>query len=302
LAKQRTIAEKVTCTGIGLHSGAPVGLTLRPAAVDTGVVFVCRGASDVVEIPALAEFVSSTANATSLSRHGARVATVEHLLATLRCLGIDNVRVEVDGPEIPVMDGSAASFVYWVQTAGATVQAAPRRVVVVKAPVSYTDGKRSIRIEPSRVLRVSYAIDFEHPAIGRQQIELRDVTAKVFEKEISRARTFGFEKDYEALKRAGLAGGASLDNTVVIDDDGVMNPAGLRAPDEFVRHKVLDLLGDLALMGHPIRGHVRVERGGHSLHQALIEQLRAKPKAWKLVADDVPKSPGGVPAEFVSPI
>lgn len=308
MSQQRTIAEKIACTGTGLHSGEPVELTLSPAQAGTGIVFVCRlGTSDgdgdrVVEIPARDEFVSSTANATTLSKDGGRVATVEHLLAALRAGGVDNVRVQVDGPEIPAMDGSAASFDYLIRTAGLFVQREPRSVLRIRRPVCYADGLRSIRIEPAKTFRISYAVDFEHPAIGRQELEIGDLTAACFERELACARTFGFLEEVDALRRAGLARGASLANTVVLDDRGVMNEGGLRFPDEFVRHKALDLLGDLALLGHPIQGHVRVERGGHSIHRALLRELRAHPEAWRLVASEAPSSPGGIPAEYVSPI
>ena len=302
MPQQQTIAEKIACTGIGLHSGEPVELTLSPALADTGVVFVRRQGQTAVEIPAREEFVSSTANATTLSRDGATVATVEHLLAALRARGVDNVRVEVDGPEIPAMDGSAAAFDYLIRTSGLFVQPRPRSVLTVRRPVSYADGLHSIRIEPARVFRISYAVDFAHPAIGRQELEIEDLTAACFEKELACARTFGFLDEVDALRRVGLARGASLKNTVVLDDSGVMNEGGLRWPDEFVRHKVLDLLGDLALIGHPIRGHVRVERGGHSIHRALLRELREHPEAWKLIEQEAPPSPSGVPAEYISPI
>lgn len=302
MTKQRTIAEKITCTGIGLHSGEPVELTMAPAQVGTGIVFACRRGDALVEIPARPENVASTRNATTLAAKGASIGTVEHLLAALRCRGVDNVRIEVNGPEIPAMDGSAASFDYLIRTAGLFTQREARPVLVVRRPISYTDGLRSIQIRPARVLRISYRVEFEHPAIGRQELEVPALTPAFFEKQLARARTFGFLDQLDALREAGLARGASLANTVVLDDAGVMNEGGLRWPDEFVRHKVLDLIGDLALLGHPVRGHVTVERGGHALHRALVEALRAHPEAWKLVVDDVDPRPGGVPPEYVSPI
>ena len=299
--QQQTIAEEVGCKGIGLHSGEPAELRLVPAAVGTGVVFVCRHGDGVVEIPARDEFVSSTANATSLAREGARVATVEHLLAAVHARRVDNLRVEVDGPEIPAMDGSAAPFDSLIRTAGLCAQHEARQFLTIQRPVSYTDGQRSIRIEPAPVLRISYRIEFAHPAIGRQALEIEDLTPERFEADVACARTFGFLDDVDALRRAGLARGASLENTVVLDDSGVMNEGGLRRPDEFVRHKVLDLLGDLALIGHPVRGHVRVERGGHGIHHALLRELREHPDAWQLAAREPPRSLTGVPAESVSP-
>jgi UDP-3-O-[3-hydroxymyristoyl] N-acetylglucosamine deacetylase len=290
LPHQRTIAEKIVCRGIGLHSGEPVELVMTPAAAGTGVVFVRRDGDRLVEIPARAEFVCSTTNATTLSRDGVQVATVEHLLAALRALDIDNLRIEVDAAEIPVMDGSAASFADGIRAAGSVAQAPSRRVMVVCKSVSYTNGLRSIGIEPAKKgLRVSYAVDFEHPAIGRQVLDLPDLTPACFEAELARARTFGFHDQVEALRSAGLARGASLDNTIVLGEDGVMNPGGLRFPDEFVRHKVVDLLGDLSLLGHRVRGHVRVERGGHGLHRALVDALLADPSSWKLVSEAAPQ-------------
>jgi UDP-3-O-[3-hydroxymyristoyl] N-acetylglucosamine deacetylase len=302
LFKQRTIAEKITCTGIGLHTGAPVELALAPALAGTGVVFASRQGDRLVEIAATPENLSSTANATTLSAGGASVATVEHLLAALRSLGVDNVRIEIDGPEVPVMDGSAASFDYLIRTAGLFTQPEARQVFVVRRAVTWEDGLRSIRFEPSKVFRISYAVDFEHPAIGRQEFEVPELTQAFFEKELARARTFGFLDQVDALRRAGLARGGSLLNTVVLDESGVINEGGLRWPDEFVRHKVLDLLGDVALLGRPIRAHISVERGGHALHHAGVAKLLAQPDSWKLVGEEPPRPPGGEPAEYLAPI
>jgi UDP-3-O-[3-hydroxymyristoyl] N-acetylglucosamine deacetylase len=312
LSLQRTIAEKISCTGVGLHSGQTVGLVLCPAEPDTGVCFVRREGDRVVEIPARADFVSSTANATTLERDGLTVETVEHLLAALAGLGVDNVRVEVDGAEIPVMDGSAESFAYLVEAVGLRQQATPRRLLVVKKSVSVTDGLRTARIDPAHrgfgldsVINysINYAIDFAHPAIGRQVLELADLTPALFRSELARARTFGFLDQVDALREAGLARGASLENTVVLDDEGVMNEPGLRWPDEFVRHKVLDLVGDLALLGYPLRASVQVERGGHALHRALVEALLADRSAWQLVRSAPQRLvSSGAPAEYLSPI
>jgi UDP-3-O-[3-hydroxymyristoyl] N-acetylglucosamine deacetylase len=300
--QQRTIAEQISCTGTGLHSGEPVELTMLPAPVGAGIVFARRDGDSLVEIPARSENVESTTNATTLAANGARIGTVEHLLAALRSLGVDNVRIEVDGPEIPVMDGSADSFDYLIRSAGLASQPAPRSLLMVRRPVAYRDGLRSIEVRPAKVLRISYAVDFAHPAIGRQEFEVPELTASFFEKELARARTFGFFAQVDALREAGLAQGASLSNTVVLDDSGVMNEGGLRWPDEFVRHKVLDLIGDLALLGHTLRGHVTVERGGHALHRALIDALQSDPESCKLVADNAAILPGGEPADYMSPI
>lgn len=279
---QRTIAEKISCTGIGLHSGQPVQLTLHPARAGTGVVFVRTDLPEVVEIPALHAAVTSTRLATTLGHGEATVGTVEHLLAALRGLGIDNARVEVDGPEIPVMDGSAASFVFLIRAAGIFEQDAPRRSLSVRRPVEVRDGDRLIRIEPARELRVSYSVDFAHPAIGRQQLRNLVIDDESFEQELCRARTFGFLREVEALWRNGLARGGNLDNTVVMDDFRVLNRDGLRWADEFVRHKALDLVGDLALLGMPVEGHLVVERGGHALHQRFVRALLEHPSHWTI--------------------
>ncbi len=279
---QRTIAEKISCTGIGLHSGEPVQLTLHPARADSGIVFVRTDLPRPVDVPAIHSAVTSTRLATTLGRGDATVGTVEHLLAALAGLGIDNVRVEVDGPEIPVMDGSAASFVFLIRAAGEFEQDVPRRCLSILRPLEVRDGERAIRVEPGSGLRVSYSVDFTHPAIGRQQIQDLAIDSEVFEREICRARTFGFLREVEVLWRNGLARGGNLDNTVVMDEFRVLNRDGLRWPDEFVRHKVLDLLGDLALLGSPLEGHIVVERGGHALHQRFVEALLQNPDHWEI--------------------
>ena len=281
--RQRTIAEKISCTGIGLHSGAPVQLTLHPARLDTGIVFVRSDAGRGAEIPARAGHVSSTQLATTLGHNGSGVGTVEHLLAALYGLGIDNVRIELDGPEVPVMDGSAAPFVFLIRAAGIFEQRGARRMLRIRRPVEVRDGERVARIEPGRGFRISYHIDFQHPAIGRQSLPDFELSEGAFERELCRARTFGFLHEVQALWRAGLGRGGSLDNTIVLDERQVLNPEGLRMPDEFVRHKALDLVGDLALLGMPVEGRVRVVRGGHALHQKLMHALLETPGATEVV-------------------
>ena len=285
--------------GTGSHSGAPVHLTLRPAPVGSGVRFVRTDRGHSVEIRAHPSAVKSTRLATTLGCGDATVGTVEHLLSALFGLGIDNVRVEVDGPELPVMDGSAAPFVYLLRSAGIRPQPASRPVLCLRRPLEVRDGERHIRIEPARSFRVSYAVEFDHPVIGRQEYRVDSPDPEHFEREISAARTFGFLQEVRALWRAGFARGGSLDNTVVLDDEGVVNRDGLRWPDEFVRHKVLDLFGDLALLGVPIRGQVRVERGGHSLHQELVAAIVANPDAWRIDDADsqAPRGLGHQPAK-----
>lgn len=280
--QQRTIAAKVSCAGIGLHTGVPVALTLYPSRASTGIIFVRRNGAKVTEIPARASTVSSTSHATTITHDGVSVSTVEHLLAALYALGVDNVRIEVDGPEVPVMDGSAAEFVELIRSAGFFVQPEPRAVIRILRPMEVVDGNRSIRIEPSRRFEISYAVDFEHPAIRRQEYRIARLAPKVFESELAEARTFGFLDEVATLWRAGLARGGSLDNTVVLDSRRVVNARGLRWPDEFVRHKIVDLLGDLALLGPPLRGHVKVERGGHALHHSLVQKILHERESWQL--------------------
>jgi UDP-3-O-[3-hydroxymyristoyl] N-acetylglucosamine deacetylase len=280
---QRTIAEKISCTGIGLHSGEPVQLTLSPARAGSGIVFVRTDLPKPVEIPARPGSVTSTQYATTLGRGAATVGTVEHLLAAVYSLGVDNLRIEVDGPEVPVMDGSSASFVFLLRAAGLFEQPSPRPRLRVQRTLEIRDGERSIRIEPARELRISYAIDYLHPAIGRQSLDDLVIDGETFEQEICRARTFGFLHEVQTLWQLGLARGGNLDNTVVLDEERVLNRDGVRFADEFVRHKVLDLIGDLALLGMPVEGHVHVERGGHALHQRLLSELLSAQRAWRVV-------------------
>jgi UDP-3-O-[3-hydroxymyristoyl] N-acetylglucosamine deacetylase len=279
---QQTISEKVSCTGIGLHSGAPTQLTLYPARADAGIVFVRTDLGEPVEIPARSAEVVSTALATTLGRGAATVGTVEHLLAALYGLGIDNVRIEIDGPELPVMDGSSAPFVYLIRSAGIFQQREPREMLRIGRKIEVVDGLRRISIEPAPEFRVSYAVDFDHPGIGRQELAVTSLSPEHFEREISAARTFGFLREVNAMWDAGFARGGSLDNTVLLDDEKVVNQGGLRWSDEFVRHKILDLCGDLALLGRPVCGHVRAERGGHEMHQRLVAKIIATPDAWTL--------------------
>ncbi len=280
--RQRTIAERVSCTGVGLHSGAPVRLRLLPAAAGSGIVLVRTDGVEPVEIPASPASVVSTDHATSLGCNGTAVATVEHLLAALYGLGVDNVRVEVEGPEIPILDGSAASFAFLIRSARIRTQDSPRPLLCVRRRIEIREGQRRIHVEPARRFQVSYAVDFDHCLIGRQELHLPRLDPETFEREIAPARTFGFLREVHALRGAGLARGGSLDNTLVLGATKLLNPSGLRWPDEFVRHKLIDLLGDLSLLGMPIQGHVHVERGGHSLHQKLVAAIAASPQAWSI--------------------
>jgi len=280
---QRTLRSAICCSGVGLHSGETVNMTLAPADPDTGVVFrrtdLKNGARD---IPARFDAVVDTRLCTTLGNdHGARVATVEHLMAALAGCGVDNAIVEIDAPEVPVMDGSSEPFVFLIECAGVVDQAAARRTLVVRRPVAIEEGEARAALEPSDGFVISLDIDFASRAIGRQELHL-EVSDLTFKREISRARTFGFLHEVEALRAAGLARGGSLDNAVVVDGDEVLNEDGLRFEDEFVRHKVLDCIGDMALAGAPIAGRLRGRRTGHGLNNRLLRALFADPDNYTL--------------------
>ena len=281
---QRTVRRAVSCTGIGLHSGRRVELSLRSAAADSGIRFR-RADLDGVEIPATVDSVDRLHYATGLSRNAETVRTVEHLLAALAGLGVDNVVVDLNQPEVPIMDGSAASFVYLLHEAGLRRLAAPRRYLKVLRPVSLSRGEKRIALYPSDHFKVTYSISFDHPLLRHMSRTLA-VTPASFIDEIAPARTFGFLKEVETLRRKGLALGGSLDNAVVLGDTGILN-SRLRFEDEFVRHKILDAIGDLALVGRPVIGHLVAHRGGHDLHTAFAAKLLRESDAWRLV-----ESPG----------
>lgn len=290
---ERTLASRVQCTGIGLHSGQPVEITLNPAAAGTGILFVRSDLGGEVRFPARAEWVIDTTLATTLGNGGERLSTVEHLLAALHALEIDNCTVEVSGPEVPVMDGSASAFVYLIQQAGIRPQRRMRRRLVIQKPIEVREGRRSVRVLPSREFKLSCEIDYDHPAIGQQALQSVRMTPERFAREIAPARTFGFLRDVQQLQAVGLALGGSLQNAIVLDESRVLNAQGLRFRNEFVRHKVLDLVGDLALLGIPLQGHVKAVCSGHGLHQALVAQIRANPDCWSI---EVPDSNGDDPA------
>ena len=283
---QRTLRRQISCAGIGLHSDNKVTLTLKPAPPDTGIVF--RRTDVGVEIPATVKHVSTVHYATVLGRNGATVETVEHLLAALVSVGIDNLVVELTHNEVPIMDGSAAPFLFLVQEAGVKRLSAQRRYLKILRPLQIAHSDKRIAIYPSDHFKVSYTISFDHPLL-RHQSRTERITEHSFAESIAPARTFGFLKDVELLRQNGLALGGSLENAIVIGDAGVLN--ALRFEDEFVRHKILDVVGDLALVGHPIIGHVVAHRAGHQLHTELAAQLLAERDAWTLV-----ESPVGVDA------
>jgi len=280
---QRTVAERISLTGVGLHSGQPVTLSLVPAAPGSGVVFVRTDLPGKPEIPARPEFVVDTSLATSVGRGNARVGTVEHLMAALVGMGIDNVRVEVDGPEIPIMDGSSAPFCFLIRSVGTVSQSKPKRFLIIKRPVEVRDGDKHARLVPAPRFSVSCTIDFRHPLITDQAFRM-DFSDRTFDREIARARTFGFLRDVEKLKSMGLARGGSLDNAIVVDDFSILNPDGLRFPDEFVRHKILDAVGDLALLGMPVVGHLFAHKSGHALNQKLVAAVLSDPESHAVVS------------------
>jgi UDP-3-O-[3-hydroxymyristoyl] N-acetylglucosamine deacetylase len=275
----------IRATGVGLHSGEMVYLTLRPAAPNTGIIFRRVDLDPVVEIQAKAENVGETALSTTLIEHGQRVSTVEHLLSAFAGLGIDNAYIDLNAAEVPIMDGSAGPFVFLVQSAGIEEQNVAKQFIRIKKPVMMEDGDKWAKFEPFDGFKVSFTIDFEHPAFtGRpQQVDV-DFSSTSFVREVSRARTFGFMKDIEKLRENNLALGGSMDNAIVVDDYRVLNEDGLRYEDEFVRHKVLDAIGDLYLLGHSLIGAFKGHKSGHEVNNKLLRKLLAQEDAWELVS------------------
>jgi UDP-3-O-[3-hydroxymyristoyl] N-acetylglucosamine deacetylase len=295
---RRTLRREVACTGIGLHSGKPVRLRLLPAPAEHGIRFVRTDVS--VEIPATLGHIGAQDHATTLNRDGVSIGTVEHLLAALLGLGIDDVRIEVDGPEVPVLDGSAAPFVILLHEAGLRPLAVPRQLLRVVRPVEVVHGGKLARLVPCEHFEVSYAIGFDHPLLRHQALSLR-VTPRSFSEQIAPARTFGFLREVELLRKSGLALGGSLENAVVIGETGVLNNK-LRFEDEFVRHKILDAVGDLALLGHPLVGRLEATRAGHALHAAVANRLLQTPGAFELLPAGAPAhEPAARPAGVLNP-
>lgn len=288
---QTTLREHVSISGIGVHSGLPVTLTLHPADANTGIVFVRPGSdgSDEREVRADVRAVMATEFATVLGDSaGPLVSTAEHVLAAVRGLGVDNVIVELDGSEVPILDGSAADFVAAIDRVGLVSQSLPRRYIQVLKPVRVSKDGAFGELRPhARGLRIEAEIEFDHPVIGRQSLDV-DISPATFRHDIARARTFGFLRDVAKLWSAGYALGASFDNTLVITEDRVLNPEGLRSPDEFVRHKVLDAVGDMALAGAPLLAAYKTVRGGHRLNYAVLSALMADTSAWRVVETSEP--------------
>jgi UDP-3-O-[3-hydroxymyristoyl] N-acetylglucosamine deacetylase len=287
MIKQRTLKNAIRATGIGLHSGEKVYLTLRPAPVDTGIIFVRTDLEPAVEIVAKAINVGDTTLSTSLSNGDVKVSTVEHLLSAMAGLGIDNVYVELSAAEVPIMDGSAGPFVFLLQSAGIEEQEKAKQYIRITKLVTVTDGDKSASFKPYNGFKVSFTIDFDHPLFDSEnQVASLDFSTTSFVKEVSRARTFGFMRDIEYLRSQNLALGGSVNNAIVVDDYRVLNEDGLRYDDEFVKHKILDAVGDLYLLGHSLIGEYVGVKSGHGLNNALLRALLDQQECWEFVSFD----------------
>jgi len=296
---QLTLRRQISCAGIGLHSGNKVTLSLKPAAADTGIRFR-RSDLGGQEVPAAISHVGGINHATGLSRDAVRVDTVEHLLAAFMSLGVDNAIVELNSPEVPIMDGSAAPFIYLIQEAGIKSLQAPRQYLKVLRPISISRGNKRIALYPSDYFKVTYSIAFDHPLLRHQARTIR-LSGESFIEEIAPARTFGFLEEVEMMRKQGLALGGSLENAIVIGDTGILNNA-LRFDDEFVRHKILDVIGDMALLGYPLIGHLVAHRGGHALHAEFAARVLEARDCWTLVESPLaPAVDHAVPAGRVVP-
>lgn len=290
---QRTLKNVIRATGVGLHTGEKVYLTLRPAPVDNGIVFVRTDLGNPVAIPARAENVGDTTMATTLAMGDVTIATVEHLMSAFAGLGIDNAFVDVSAPELPIMDGSAAPFVFLLQSAGIEEQNAPKKFIRVRKKVTYSQGDVAAEIAPYDGFRIDYTLLYDHPVFRKHSKTASvEFSTMAFVKEVSRARTFGFLADYEKLRSMNLARGGSLDNAVVVDDYRILNDDGLRLADEFAKHKILDAIGDLYLLGHSVIGAFAGFKSGHGPNNALLRRLLADEEAWEIVTfDDESRAP-----------
>ncbi|MDX8395191.1 MAG: UDP-3-O-acyl-N-acetylglucosamine deacetylase [Mariprofundaceae bacterium] len=276
---QRTLNHSIRCSGIGLHSGKKIQLILHPANEDAGITF---SRSDLgITIPARAEYVTDTRLCTTIGHEDANISTVEHLLSALAGMGIDNAHIEVDGPEVPVMDGSSAPFVFLIQCAGITEQNKAKKVLRILKKITVEDGDKICSLYPASGFKISYLLDYNHPLLNNRKVCI-DFARQAYTREVSRARTFGFLHEIESLQKAGLALGGSLENAIVLDQYRVVNEGGLRYDDECVRHKILDTLGDLSLAGFPIVGAFEGERTGHQMNHKLVTALLADESAWKI--------------------
>ncbi|HLB57371.1 MAG TPA: UDP-3-O-acyl-N-acetylglucosamine deacetylase [Gammaproteobacteria bacterium] len=300
MIKQRTLKNVIKATGVTLHGGERAELTLRPAPPNTGIIFQRTDCQPLIDIPALASNVGDTTLSTCLIKNGVRVSTVEHLLSALAGLGIDNAYIDVTASEIPIMDGSAGPFVFLVQSAGIEEQNAPKRFIRIKRRVEVKDGDKWARFEPFEGFKVTFTIEFDHPVFdSHSKTATLDFSSTSYVKEVSRARTFGFMSDFERLREMNLARGASLDNAVAVDDFRVLNEDGLRYEDEFVKHKILDAVGDLYLLGSSLIGAFSGYKSGHALNNTLLRKLLAEEEAWEYVTfDDLATAP----ISYVRPI
>lgn len=289
MLRQRTLKTVIKATGVGLHSGVKVSLSLRPAQVDTGIVFRRVDLDPPVDLKADPLAVGDTRLASCLERDGAKVATVEHLMSALAGLGIDNAYVDVDAAELPIFDGSAAPFVYLLQSAGIEEQGAPKRFLRVTKPVEVRDGDKWARLDPYDGFSLEFSIVFSHPAVAQSGTRAKvDFGTQSYVREVARARTFGFMQDVESMRDQGLAQGGSLENAIVMDEYRVLNSEGLRYSDEFVKHKILDAIGDLYLAGHPLLAAFSAHKSGHALNNRLLRALLADRTAWELIAFESP--------------
>jgi len=298
---QRTLKNTIRATGIGMHTGDKVVVTLRPAPVDAGIVFSRTDTTPPVVIPALVGHVGDTTLATTLTAGRVRISTVEHLMAAFAGLGIDNALVEVDAAELPIMDGSAAPFVFLLQSAGIVDQDAPKKFIRIVEETVYSDGDITVRLSPYDGFRVEYTLLYDHPVFHKHtKTASVDFSSTAFVKEVSRARTFGFLADFEKLREMDLARGGSLDNAVVVDDFRILNEEGLRLEDEFVKHKILDAIGDLYLLGHSVIGAFSGYKSGHASNNALLRKVLANRNAWDIVTFDAEREPP--PISFARPV
>jgi UDP-3-O-[3-hydroxymyristoyl] N-acetylglucosamine deacetylase len=300
MISQRTLKNVIRATGVGLHTGDKVLLALRPAPPTTGIVFRRIDLDPVVELPASVAFVGDTRMSTTLERDGVSVSTVEHLMSAFAGLGIDNAYVDIDAAEVPIMDGSAGPFVFLIQSAGMEEQPVAKKFLRVTREIEIRDGDKWARFEPFEGFKVEFSIDFEHPILqSSSQAACVDFSTTSYLKEVSRARTFGFLQDVESLQASGLARGGSLDNAIVMDGFHILNEDGLRYGDEFVRHKILDAIGDLYLLGHTLIGSFSAHKSGHALNNRLLREIKAAEDAWELMSYDDLES---LPINFLQPL
>jgi UDP-3-O-[3-hydroxymyristoyl] N-acetylglucosamine deacetylase len=300
MIKQRTLRNEIRATGVGLHTGQKVYLTLKPAPIDSGIIFRRVDLDPVAEIEACAENVGDTRLSTALIKGDVRVSTVEHLLSAMAGLGIDNAYVEVSAPEVPIMDGSAGPFVFLIQSAGITEQDAAKKFIRIKREVTVQDEDKVASLLPFDGFKVAFTIDFDHPVFRGRKVNAEvDFSSTSFVKEISRARTFGFMHEIEYLRSQGLAQGGSVDNAIVVDEYRILNEDGLRYEDEFVKHKILDAIGDLYLLGNSLIGEFRAVKSGHALNNTVLRKLISEPDAWEVVTFE---DPSDAPISYVSPV